>query len=200
MFKTLDHLQKSELLVLPTDLEIAVSTWSNWRDVLEFFGPPGRNPLLTDAQCFKRFLRAFQLSRSIRGGASEDFRQFLNSPAFPLQTFLADITGKSLDVQDEVLHCQFGTMTPGSRLKAPLSKIAWALKPAIFTPYDSQSRRGMEHIAGERRFDRYSDYLGAFNHLVAALGNIDFGMPSPALNRTVLSAALARIGRRRRYT
>jgi hypothetical protein len=200
-FKTLDHLRGSEALVLVTDLELAGTVWSDWRDVLEFSGPGSENPLLSDPQCFSRFLRAFRLARSIRAGVSDEFRQFLKSPAFPLEEVTADMTGKSLDVQDDLLRRRFGTMASGSRLKSVSSKIAWVLRPASFPPYDSQSRRGMEHIAGQRGFERYSDYIAAFNELEVSLhDSLDLNGIPRALKRSILSTALARIGRRLKYT
>jgi hypothetical protein len=182
------------------------TVWGEWRFVLGFTGAAKDSPVLSDPVCFAGFLTRFGAARSIRGGATDEFRGFLRGPDFPLEELLSDPGGRMIDKQDQRLRRRFGTVTHGSTIKSPLSKVAWALRPAIFPDYDSHIRRGLEHLASGRKFEEYEGFASAFNSLAESLSADLRRMcagrcpveAERAFGRKVLTAGLARIGRQLR--
>jgi hypothetical protein len=149
-------------------LKKAKENWLCWQNVYEHTGPAADNPLLVDAAKFGKFLKAYSVGRTVRGGTSGQLRELLRSSQFPLQELLEDATGAILDEQDTQLRTQFGTREGQHGLRSVLSKIAAFLAPHAFNAWDTDARKGLKRL--QRRSVQvrtYAEYCANLNQLLA---------------------------------
>jgi hypothetical protein len=143
-------------------IEKATRNWLDWQDVYEHSGPARDNSLLANAAKFGDFLKRYSVGRTIRRGTSNQLRELLRSPEFPLTALLEDTTGATLDEQDSSLRAQFGTREGTRGLRSALSKIAAFLAPHAFNAWDTYARWGVK-----RQVRTYAEYLAEINRLLA---------------------------------
>jgi hypothetical protein len=149
-------------------LKKAKKNWLCWQDVYEHTGSAADNPLLADAATFGKFLKAYSVGRTIRGGTSGELRELLRSSQFPLQELLEDPTGATLDEQNTRLSTQFGTRDGQRGVRSALSKIAAFLAPHAFNAWDSYARKGLKRtLRRSVQVGTYERYCEELNRLLS---------------------------------
>jgi hypothetical protein len=110
------------------------------------------------------FLREWSVSRTLRSGTHEKFRETLRTSDQFLRA-LGDDSGLMLEEFEHKLRPDFGTRGGTKRITSVLSKISTFIRPERFVAWDTFARRGMNRVLGRgayAQFTNYPDYLQAF--------------------------------------
>jgi hypothetical protein len=152
-------------LLIAGSIKVARENWEDWRVVFEHGDSVSDNPLLVDPRRFAVFLKKYSVSRTIRRGTHDEFRQALiQSKQFV--GAVQDNTGHALDLLEGDLRRSFGTHDGKNRITSALSKVAAFVRPELFVAWDNYAKKGVNVAVGRTvsaRFDTYADYLAAFN-------------------------------------
>jgi hypothetical protein len=151
--------------VITRSIHEARKNWQDWRDVFEYKGPVGNNPLLADSKRFTHFLNEYSVNRTIRAGKHDRFRQTL-AESEEFSKAIQDDTGRLLDEVERHLRIHFGTHDGTKRIVSALSKVAAFVRPERFVAWDRYAKKGVRVVLGyspSDGFDGYADYLAAFD-------------------------------------
>src|ERR1039457_3955625 len=115
--------------------------WGEYRDVFEYQGPIGANPVLADERRFMRFCVRWGVSRTIRKGTHDRLRRWLQDSSGFVDA-IRDDTGQRLGRLEAALRTEFAGRSGGS-LISMVSKVAAFLRPDRFVAWDRFARRGL---------------------------------------------------------
>lgn len=198
-------------MVAKNDMELAYKNWKKWQLVFEHQGEASENPLLAKANLFKEFMAEYSVSRTIRAGQHDLFREMLGSDQVNLAVKLNDESGCGLDMLDDELRSDFGTIGGKRGLRSVLSKVMAFLAPHSFVAWDQYARIGLNIKLGYSKSyvpSTYAEYLAGVNLLLKgdmreqlvkiAQGNYPttYSSQNERFHRRVLDVHLMRIGGR----
>jgi len=138
-------------------LSFARFAWKDWHDFFEHQGPVCENPLLANSSRYHSFLTKWSVSRTLRSGVHEKFRETLRTSEEFLRA-LNDDSGQMLEELEHELRPEFGTRGGTKRIISVVSKVATFIRPERFVAWDTFARRGMNRILGRGSYSQFSDY------------------------------------------
>jgi hypothetical protein len=142
---------------------IARQNWNAWREVFEHAGKVSTNPLLTNPETFKKFVREYSVWRTISKGTRDAFRSRLRD-SLEFAKAIADDSGKQLLGLQQTWQIEFGTRNkkePGKSkaITSVLSKIDAFVRPERFVAWDGYAKRGLNITCGRPASRSFKDYV-----------------------------------------